>query len=70
MTDDLVKRLRYLAKDIEAYESKTMLEAADRIDELEELLIDISCDCQHFCEYDWVMEHCPHKKAAMKMENR
>lgn len=32
---DLVKRLRYLAKDTEAYESSVMMDAADRIAELE-----------------------------------
>jgi len=39
--DDLVKRLRYLAKDIEAYESKAMSEAADEIKRLRE-----KCDKQ------------------------
>jgi hypothetical protein len=37
MTDDLVKRLRYLAKDTEAYESRAMSEAANRIEKLENL---------------------------------
>jgi hypothetical protein len=35
MTDDLVKRLRYLAKDTEAYEATAMSQAADRIEALE-----------------------------------
>ena len=38
MSDDLVKRLRYLAKDIDAYESKAMTSAADRIEALEKAL--------------------------------
>ena len=37
MTDDLVKRLRYLAKDTEAYEATAMSQAADRIEVLENL---------------------------------
>jgi len=37
MSDDLVKRLRYLAKDIDAYESNAMSQAADRIEALERL---------------------------------
>jgi hypothetical protein len=41
MTDDLVKRLRYLAKDIDAYESKAMTSAADRIEALEKALREI-----------------------------
>lgn len=41
MTDDLVKRLRYLARDTEAYESKAMSEAADEIERLRE-----KCDKQ------------------------
>lgn len=41
-----------------------------RNEQLEELLIDISCDCQHTCEYDWVMKHCPHKQAADIMEKK
>jgi hypothetical protein len=39
MTDDLVKRLRYLAKDIDAYESKAVSEAADRIEEQDKLIL-------------------------------
>lgn len=34
MSDDLIARLRYLAKDTEAYESKAMSEAADEIERL------------------------------------
>jgi len=40
MSKDLVKRLRYLALDIDAYESRTMSEAADRIAALEMALED------------------------------
>lgn len=32
---DIVRQLRYLAKDVEAYESGAMSEAADRIETLE-----------------------------------
>ncbi len=38
VSDDLVKRLRYLAKDTEAYEATAMSEAADRIEALEAAL--------------------------------
>lgn len=47
-----------------------LIECRDRIDELEELLIELSCECPYHCEYDWVMEQCPHKKAAIMMEKK
>lgn len=34
MSDELVKKLRYLAKDAEAYESKALSEAANEIERL------------------------------------
>lgn len=39
--NDLMKRLRYLAKDVEAYESTAMTQAADRIEKLEQALREI-----------------------------
>jgi hypothetical protein len=63
MADDLVKRLRYLAKDIDAYESKAMAEAADRIEELRKL-------CEELRLAHWHLSEALTKMTALALERK
>jgi len=74
--DDIVKRINEYLTNGGLFNPEYMnheamrdllIECRDRIDDIEELLIELSCECPYHCEYDWVMHHCPHKKAAIKM---